>query len=142
MKRRGFLAMLAAAGVAAVAPTLPEAAPHPPAPEPQPLPKAGENYVSVTFRREPAWFDIISYTGIGSALTMQNMLGDEIGMIVLKCQTKPSDWFVIEPGPGEIVLPERFNEPGQQYVAYQFGREALTDPQVAPHLAKFKEMYT
>lgn len=139
MKRRGFLAMLAAAGVAAVAPTLPDVEPQAAAPEPQPLPKAGENYVSVTFRRAPGWFDIISYTGIGSALTMQNKLGDEIAMIILKCQTKPSDWFVIEPGPGEVVLPERFNELGHNYVAYQFGREALTDPHVAPHLAKFKE---
>ena len=143
MKRRGFLAMLAAAGVAAVAPTLsavePEAAP---APDPAPLPKPGQNYESITFRRAPGWFDIISYTGIGSALTMKNMLGDEIGMAILKCQSKPSDWFVIEPGPGNVVLPAHFNEPGQQYVAYQFAREALTNVHVGPHLAKFKEMYS
>lgn len=135
--RRGFLGLLAAAGIAAVAgPAIP-AAPAP-APKPAPLPKTGDSYETLTFRRAPRWFDIVTFTGIGSTLTLPNSLGDDIGCIILKCTSKVGDWYVLEIDKAEIVLPEQFNEKGQTYVAYQFGKEAM--PKIEPYLGKFKEM--
>lgn len=139
MKRRGFLGLLAAAGIAAVAgPAIPAAPVPTPAPKPTPLPKAGDSYETITFRRAPGWFDLVTFTGIGSALTLPNSLGDEIGCIILKCTSKVGPWHVLEIDKAEIVLPHQFNEAGQTYVAYQFGKEAM--PQIEPYLEKLKEM--
>lgn len=134
--RRGFLGLLAAAGIAAVAgPALPNI----PAPKPTPLPKAGETYETLTFRRSPGYFDLVTFTGIGATLKLPNSLGDEIGCIILKCTTKASPWHVLEIDKAEVVLPEQFNEAGEQYVAYQFGKEAM--PKIQPYVDKLKEMY-
>lgn len=134
--RRGFLGLLAAAGIAAVArPALPST----PAPKPTPLPKAGETYETLTFRRSPGYFDLVTFTGIGATLKLPNSLGDEIGCIILKCTTKASPWHVLEIDKAEVVLPEQFNEAGEQYVAYQFGKEAM--PKIQPYVDKLKEMY-
>jgi hypothetical protein len=137
--RRGFLGLLAAVGIAAVAgPALPST----PAPVPKPLPplyKAGETYETLTFRRSPGYFDVVVFTGIGATLKLPNSLGDEIGCIILKCTTKAGPWHVLEIDKAEVVLPEQFNEAGEQYVAYQFGKEAM--PQIQPYVDKLKEMY-
>lgn len=134
--RRGFLGLLAAAGIAAVAgPALPNI--PAPAPKLAPTPKAGESYETLTFRRSPGYFDLVMFTGIGATLRLPNSLGNEIGCIILKCTTKESPWYVLEIDKAEIVLPEQFNEAGEQYVAYQFGKEAM--PQIQPYVDKLKE---
>lgn len=134
--RRGFLGLLAAAGIAAVAgPALPST----PAPKPTPLPKAGDSYETLTFRRSPGYFDLVTFTGIGATLKLPNSLGDEIGCIILKCQSNTDPWYVLEIDKAEIVLPEQFNKAGEQYVAYQFGKEAM--PKIQPYVDKLKEMH-
>jgi hypothetical protein len=133
--RRGFLGFLAAAGIAAVAGPVVEAAP---APAPAPLPKPGQSYEAYTFKRAPGWFDLVTYTGIGSSITLPNSLGDAIGCVIIKCRTKPTDWFVLETDGADITLPERFNEAGHEYIAYQFGKEAM--PQIQPYIDMMKEM--
>ena len=134
--RRGFLGFLAAAGIVAV--TGSPAAPAP-APEPTPPPKLNDGYESYTFRRAPNFFDVVTYTGIGSNVTLPNSLGDEIGCVIIKCTSHLGDWFVLETDNADVTLPERFNERGKTYVAYQFGKEAM--PQIQPYVDKMKEMY-
>lgn len=134
--RRGFLGFLAAAGIAAIAGPGVAAAP---APAPTVTPKEGDSYYSVTFKRGPGFFDLICYTGTGASITLPNSLGDSIGCVIIKCRTKPSDWFVLETEGADITLPERFNEAGHSYIAYQFGKEAM--PQIQPYVDKMKEMY-
>lgn len=136
--RRGFLGLLAAAGIAAVAgPALPSTLA--PVPKLAPTPKAGDSYETLTFRRSPGYFDLVVFTGIGATLKLPNSLGNEIGCIILKCTTKAGPWHVLEIDKAEVVLPEQFNEAGEQYVAYQFGKEAM--PEIQPYVDKLKEMY-
>ena len=135
--RRGFLGLLAAAGITAVAGPAINAAPVP-VPKPTPLPKAGDSYETLTFKRAPGWFDVVTFTGIGATLKLPNSLGNEIGCIILKCRSNTDPWYVLEIDKAEIVLPEQFNKAGEQYVAYQFGKEAM--PQIEPYLGKLKEM--
>ena len=131
--RRGFLGFLAAAGIAAVA------APVIPAPiAPTPEPVAGDSE-TLTFQRSQGFFDLVTYTGLGSSITLPNSLGDDIGCIIIKCKSHVGDWFVLETDSANVTLPERFNEKGKTYVAYQFGKEAM--PKIQPYVDKMKEMY-
>jgi hypothetical protein len=125
--RRGFLSFLAAAGIVALAPSVPAiAAPEIDAPS------------GYTFTPAAKFFDLITYLGLGSEITLPNSLGDEIGCVIVKCRTKKSEWFVLETNEANITLPAKFNEAGHRYVAYQFGKEAM--PQIQPFIDKMKEM--
>jgi len=140
--RRGFLGFLAAAGIAVVAGPEVVAKPTPtpaPAPLPQaPLPVEGDSYYSFTYRPGPRQFDLVCYTGLGSTITLPNSLGNDIGCVIIKCKSKVSDWFVIETNDADITLPAKFNERGETYVAYQFGKEEM--PKLQPYIDKLKEM--
>lgn len=130
--RRGFLGFLVAAGIVAIAPSVPEtAALKNDAPD-------GYTYETYTFTPAAKFFDLITYLGLGSEITLPNSLGDEIGCVIIKCQTKKGDWFVLETNEANITLPAKFNEAGHRYVAYQFGKEAM--PQIQPYIDKMKEM--
>ena len=132
--RRGFLGFLAAAGIAVVAsPVIPE----PIATTPEPV--SGDSD-TLTFERSQRFFDIVTYTGLGSSITLPNSLGDDIGCVIIKSTSHVGDWFVLETDSVDITLPERFNEKGKRYVAYQFGKEAM--PKIQPYVDKLKEMYT
>lgn len=134
--RRGFLGFLAAAGIAGV--TLPAT----PAPVVAPKPKLSFDNVTtetLTFERSQRFFDLVTYTGLGSSITLPNSLGDGIGCVIIKCTSHVGDWFVLETDSANITLPERYNEKGKRYVAYQFGKEAM--PQIEPYLGKLKERY-
>ena len=128
--RRGFLGFLAAAGIVAIAPSVPETAEND-APD-------GYTYETYTFTPAAKFFDLITYLGLGSEITLPNSLGDEIGCVIIKCQTKKGDWFVLETNEANITLPAKFNEAGHRYVAYQFGKDAM--PQIQPYIDKMKEM--
>ena len=56
--------------------------------------KTGTNYTSWTFREEPGFFDIVTYTGTGSAQNIAHSLGSTPGMILIKCTSHTSDWSV------------------------------------------------
>ena len=128
--RRGFLGFLAAAGIVAIAPSVSETAEND-APD-------GYTAETYTFTPAPKFFDLITYLGLGSEITLPNSLGDEIGCVIIRCRTKKSDWFVLETNEANITLPAEFNEAGHRYVAYQFGKEAM--PQIQPYIDKMKEM--
>jgi hypothetical protein len=59
------------------------------------LNETGKNYVSWTFRKQPKFFDVVTYTGTGSATTIPHSLGSVPGCIIVKrTNTAGFDWFV------------------------------------------------
>ena len=51
-------------------------------------------YVSWTWRKAKKFFDIVTYTGNGSARTISHNLGSVPGMIIIKSTTSQEDWVV------------------------------------------------
>jgi len=63
---------------------------------------SGFNYVSWTFKTTPKFFDVVTYTGTGSARTVAHNLGSVPGCMIIKCTSTTSAWFVyhrsLDPG--------------------------------------------
>ncbi len=56
---------------------------------------SGENYVSWTFRKQPKFFDVVTYTGTGANTTIAHSLGSVPGCIMVKATSgSASDWNV------------------------------------------------
>ena len=56
-------------------------------------------YASWTFRKQPKFFDIVTYTGNGSGLrSISHSLGSTPGVAILKKTSTTSDWIVTDPG--------------------------------------------
>jgi len=55
---------------------------------------SGGDYVSWTFRKSPNFFDIVTYTGTGSARTINHSLGSVPGMIWIKNLSRSESWSV------------------------------------------------
>lgn len=55
---------------------------------------SGSTYASWTFREAPKFFDIVTYTGNGSSLTLAHTLGVTPGCIIVKRIDTTSDWSV------------------------------------------------
>ena len=51
-------------------------------------------YCSWTFRKAPGFFDVVTYTGNGSARTIAHSLGSAPGMILIKGTSQAYDWKV------------------------------------------------
>jgi hypothetical protein len=51
-------------------------------------------YVSWTFREQPKFFDIVTYTGNGTARTIPHNLGSVPGCIIVKSTSNTSNWAV------------------------------------------------
>ena len=52
------------------------------------------NYVSWTFREQPKFFDIVTYSGTGIARTIAHNLGSVPGCIIVKDTSAVSNWYV------------------------------------------------
>ena len=52
------------------------------------------NYASWTFRKQPKFFDIVTYTGTGATQTVAHNLGSAPGMVIVKVTSTTNDWFV------------------------------------------------
>ena len=131
--RRGLLKFLAAAGIVAIAPSVPKiAAPV----KSVPPPPVTDSYETYTFKREPGFFDVSTYTGNGASATIPHTLGFAPAFIMIKSRSKVGDWHVIEMDDVATALPTEFNEDGHSYIAYQFGKEAM--PQIQPYIDKLK----
>jgi hypothetical protein len=62
---------------------------------------SGNDYISWTFRKAPKFFDVVTYTGTGSARTVSHNLGSVPGCIIIKCTSLGStSWFVYHKGAG------------------------------------------
>jgi len=58
------------------------------------LNRSGETYVSWTFRKQPKFFDVVTYTGNGSNRTIAHSLGSVPGCIIVKRTDTTADWQV------------------------------------------------
>ena len=54
---------------------------------------SGADMVSWTFRKAPGFFDVVTYTGTGSARTVAHNLGSVPGMIIVTNRTIGSNWI-------------------------------------------------
>lgn len=52
------------------------------------------SYVSWAFKKEPSFFDIVTYTGTGVARTISHNLGSEVGTLIIKRLGNVSGWSV------------------------------------------------
>jgi len=50
--------------------------------------------VSWTFRKQPKFFDVVTYTGNGSARTIAHNLGSVPGCIIVKCTSVGYNWMI------------------------------------------------
>ena len=55
---------------------------------------AFQNYASWTFRKQAKFFDVVTYTGTGSARTVAHNLGSTPGVIICKKTSNISDWVM------------------------------------------------
>ena len=55
-------------------------------------------YVSWTFKQAPKFFDVVTYTGSGSAKTVAHSLGSTVGMILIKNLGQTDNWAVYHRG--------------------------------------------
>ena len=73
---------------------------------------SGSDIVSWTFKKEPSFFDVVTYTGTGSARTISHNLGCEVGCIIVKAVSGASlggvsDWTVYHRGV-DATNPEQY----------------------------------
>lgn len=52
------------------------------------------DYASWTFRKAPGFFDVVTYTGTGTARTIAHSLGSVPGTIIIKRTNAASSWYV------------------------------------------------
>jgi hypothetical protein len=133
--RRGLLRFLAAAGIVAIAPSVPKIAAPVKSILPPPVTDSFETY---TFKREPGFFDVSTYRGNGASATIPHTLGSALGFVMIKCRSKVGDWHMLEVDDVVPTLPAEFNEDGHNYIAYQFGKKSL--PQIQPYIDKLRKM--
>ena len=131
--RRGLFGYLAALGVVALAPSVTKAVPVKSV-----IPPVTDSFETHTFKREPGFFDISTYTGNGKSATIPHSLGSSLGFVMIKCKSKVGDWHMVELDDTVPTLPDKFNEDGHSYIAYQFGKKAM--PQIQPYIDNFKRM--
>jgi hypothetical protein len=56
---------------------------------------SGDNYVSWTFRKQPKFFDVVTYTGNGTVKTVNHNLGSVPGCMIVKCTSAAGEnWAV------------------------------------------------
>ena len=63
--------------------------------------KSGDDFVSWTFRKQSKFFDIVQYSGNGSAQTLSHNLGSTPGMIIVKRTDSAGAWRVFHRSLGE-----------------------------------------
>jgi len=57
-----------------------------------------KTYASWSFAKAPGFFDVVTYTGNGSARTIAHSLGSVPGCIMIKCTSQAQDWVVYHRG--------------------------------------------
>ena len=75
----------------------------------------GENYVSWTFREQPKFFDIVTWTGTGANRTIAHALNSEVGFIVVKRTDASSTWVDYHRGFPSANYYSQFGTTGASY---------------------------
>jgi hypothetical protein len=86
---------------------------------------SGDTYASWTFRKQPKFFDVVTYTGTGSATTIAHNLGSVPGCIIVKCTNQLTSWAVYHRSLGGTYI-TRLNTTGASETGYE--NWANTDP--------------
>jgi hypothetical protein len=73
-----------------------------------------KDYASWTFRKQPGFFDIVTWTGNGTARTLPHALGCVPGMIIIKNLTDAHDWVVYHKSVGPSKSMELNNATAEQ----------------------------
>lgn len=71
---------------------------------------SGQNYVAWSFLEAQGFFDIVTYTGTGSARTVAHNLGagSTVGCVIVKCLSTAKDWAVYHRGVNGGVNPQNY----------------------------------
>jgi hypothetical protein len=67
----------------------------------------GNDYASWTFKKEPSFFDVVTWTGDGTARTLSHSLNSTVGCYIVKSTSLSSDWVVYHRGI-DATSPEDF----------------------------------
>lgn len=59
---------------------------------------SSESYAAWTFRKAPNFFDVVTYTGTGSARTISHSINGTVGMIIVKNLSQSDSWAVYHRG--------------------------------------------
>jgi hypothetical protein len=54
---------------------------------------SGTSYASWTFRKQPKFFDVVTFTGNGGMQTISHSLGSAPGMVIIKTTGITDDWY-------------------------------------------------
>jgi hypothetical protein len=83
------------------------------------LNSSGDSYVAWSFARAARFFDVVTYTGNGSTLTVNHSLGTTPGMIIVKCRSTFAAWIVYhrsqESNFGTLNATDALNLPFSRY---------------------------
>jgi hypothetical protein len=70
--------------------------------------QSGDLFASWTFRKQPKFFDIQTYTGTGSAQTISHNLGSTPGCIIVKRTDSTNNWAVYHNGFNSGTNPQNY----------------------------------
>ena len=89
---------------------------------------SGQNYASWTFRKQPKFFDVVTYTGNGSTQTINHNLGSAPGCIIIKVTNQPgSNWWVWHRGDGTTFRVLNLDNTSVSYTSsYSDGNSVLS----------------
>lgn len=94
------------------------------------------NYVSWTFKKEPSFFDVVTYTGNGTAgRTVSHNLGSVPGMIIVKSTSLAEPWCVYHKGLNGGTTPQNY------HIRLTTGAEAA-DPDIWNNTAPTSSAFT
>ena len=70
---------------------------------------SGDRFLSWTFRKAPKFFDVVTYTGNGSAgRTVDHNLDSEVGMLIVKETSSNGNWWVYHRGVNSGTNPAQY----------------------------------
>jgi hypothetical protein len=105
------------------------------------------NFISWTFRKQPKFFDVVTYTGTGSATTISHNLGSVPGCIIVKRTDTTGDWQVYHRSTGntkylvlnstaaEATSSTRWNNTTPTSTVFSIGTEATVNASGGTYVA-------
>ena len=80
---------------------------------------SGQTTISWTFRKQPKFFDVVTYTGNGTAnRTVAHSLGSAVGCVIIKQTSNVSDWEVWHRADGTTPVALALNDTRATYASF------------------------